>query len=238
MDPRPAPSTRAVEALLGALKGSGKPFIYTSGVWVYGDTRGSMAGECRCCTRRLMSPGGRRRRVGPRIESPTACRARCCAQAWSMAGAAAASPPCSATPASMALVKCRRRREPLVDDPRDDPGRAFTSACSPSRRRRAVRGTAEDRPSRFRKIALAVTRACGIEGNIEVVPLDQARATLGPMADCLVLDQRVGSTKATRYFGWSAHQPSISMRSSRALTSLLEPDRPVLAALPPRREIE
>jgi nucleoside-diphosphate-sugar epimerase len=64
-------------------------------------------------------------------------------------------------------------------------------------------------PQPVRKIALAVTRACGIEGNIEVVPLDQARATLGPMADCLVLDQRVGSTKATRYFGWSAHQPSI-----------------------------
>jgi len=29
-------------------------------------------------------------------------------------------------------------------------------------------------PQPVRKIALAVTRACGIEGNIEVVPLDQA----------------------------------------------------------------
>jgi len=34
---------------------------------------------------------------------PHGVQARCCAQAWSMAGAAAASPPCSATPASMAL---------------------------------------------------------------------------------------------------------------------------------------
>jgi hypothetical protein len=64
-------------------------------------------------------------------------------------------------------------------------------------------------PQPVRKIALAVTRTCGIEGRIDVVPLDQARAALGPMADCLVLDQRVGSTKATRYFGWSAHRPSI-----------------------------
>jgi hypothetical protein len=29
------------------------------------------------------------------------------------------------------------------------------------------------------------------------------------MAACLALDQRVGSTKAMGYFGWSAHRPSI-----------------------------
>jgi len=35
----------AVETMLSALAGSGKPFLYTSGVWVMGDTGGRIAGE-------------------------------------------------------------------------------------------------------------------------------------------------------------------------------------------------
>jgi nucleoside-diphosphate-sugar epimerase len=35
----------AVAAMLGALAGSGKPFVYTSGVWVLGDTGGGVSDE-------------------------------------------------------------------------------------------------------------------------------------------------------------------------------------------------
>jgi uncharacterized protein YbjT (DUF2867 family) len=35
----------ATRALLAALAGTGKPFVYTSGVWVLGDTGGAIAGE-------------------------------------------------------------------------------------------------------------------------------------------------------------------------------------------------
>jgi hypothetical protein len=31
--------------MLTALEGSGKPFLYTSGIWVLGDTGGQIAGE-------------------------------------------------------------------------------------------------------------------------------------------------------------------------------------------------
>src|SRR3954467_10532605 len=35
----------AVDAILRALDGSGKPFVYTSGIWVYGDTKGRIVDE-------------------------------------------------------------------------------------------------------------------------------------------------------------------------------------------------
>src|SRR5712692_1954493 len=35
----------AVRAMLEALRGSGRPFVYTSGVWVLGDTGGQIADE-------------------------------------------------------------------------------------------------------------------------------------------------------------------------------------------------
>ncbi len=35
----------AIEAILGALAGSGKPFLYTSGIWVHGDTGGAVVDE-------------------------------------------------------------------------------------------------------------------------------------------------------------------------------------------------
>src|SRR6266852_1050625 len=35
----------AVQAMLDALSGSGKPFVYTSGVWVLGDTSDKIADE-------------------------------------------------------------------------------------------------------------------------------------------------------------------------------------------------
>src|SRR5450432_661774 len=35
----------AIDAILGALSGTGKPFLYTSGIWVLGDTGGQEADE-------------------------------------------------------------------------------------------------------------------------------------------------------------------------------------------------
>jgi nucleoside-diphosphate-sugar epimerase len=64
-------------------------------------------------------------------------------------------------------------------------------------------------PQPVRKIALAVARSCGLEGRVESVPIEQARAELGSLADCLALDQKIGSTKAARYFGWTVRQPSV-----------------------------
>ncbi len=199
----------AVEAILAALAGSGKPFIYTSGVWVYGDTQGRTAGEVsmlhppafvawRPAVEELVfesKPRGvqgvvlRPGMVYGRRGGFVAAMFRDARQHGAVKVVGDGGNHWSSIHADdLAELYVRVINEPAA-------GELFV-ACG-------------GMPQPVRKIALAVTRACGIEGKIEFIPLEQARAALGPMADCLVLDQRVGSTKATRYFGWSPRRPSI-----------------------------
>ena len=50
--------------------------------------------------------------------------------------------------------------------------------------------------------AQAASRAAGKGGKVNVLPLADARATMGAFADCLALDQHVDSRKAVSLLGW------------------------------------
>lgn len=50
--------------------------------------------------------------------------------------------------------------------------------------------------------ARAASRAAGREGNVECLPLGEARTRMGAFADCLALDQHVDSRKAASLLGW------------------------------------
>lgn len=50
--------------------------------------------------------------------------------------------------------------------------------------------------------AQAASRAAGRNGAVESVPVEEAAKKLGPMAEALTLNQHVDSTKAVRLLGW------------------------------------
>jgi len=52
------------------------------------------------------------------------------------------------------------------------------------------------------EMATAAARATGYRGEIRPVPLAEARKTMGDFADALALDQRVDAGKAARLLGW------------------------------------
>lgn len=52
------------------------------------------------------------------------------------------------------------------------------------------------------EMAEAVARATGYTGQTQFIPADEASYTLDGFAECLTLDQRVDSSKATRLLGW------------------------------------
>jgi nucleoside-diphosphate-sugar epimerase len=68
----------------------------------------------------------------------------------------------------------------------------------------ATDGSAEP----LRDIAEAFLEAAG-GGSLQPWPLDEAKVTLGPLADALALDQRVSSEKARRTLGWTPKYTSI-----------------------------
>jgi nucleoside-diphosphate-sugar epimerase len=64
-------------------------------------------------------------------------------------------------------------------------------------------------PVPYVEIARAASRAAGGDGNVEHVPLEEARATLGAYADALALDLQVSGERARRDLGWEPHRPTI-----------------------------
>ncbi|HSB60576.1 MAG TPA: NAD-dependent epimerase/dehydratase family protein [Vicinamibacteria bacterium] len=60
----------------------------------------------------------------------------------------------------------------------------------------------EARRESVRACAEAASRAAGKGGAVAVVPLAEARRAMGPFADALVLDQAVDPAKAKRRLGW------------------------------------
>jgi nucleoside-diphosphate-sugar epimerase len=52
------------------------------------------------------------------------------------------------------------------------------------------------------EMAEAAARAAGHEGSVRRLPVDEAAVTMGELADCLALDQHVDGRKAVQRLGW------------------------------------
>ncbi len=64
-------------------------------------------------------------------------------------------------------------------------------------------------PVPYIEIARAASRAAGGDGTVEHLPIDAARARMGPFADALAADLQVSSERARRELGWEPHRPTI-----------------------------
>jgi nucleoside-diphosphate-sugar epimerase len=199
----------AVDAMLDELAGSGRAFVYTSGVWVYGDTKGRMLGE----VARLNPP--------PLVAWRPAVEERVLE---------AASRDIMTTVLRPGMVFGRgggflkglfdsagqHREVRVVGDGDnhwstihlDDLAELYRLAVAEPQRGELFLATG-GMPQQVKKIALAVARQCGLEGKVASIPVEQARETLGAMAGCLVMDSKLGSTKAARFFGWCVNKPSV-----------------------------
>ncbi len=200
----------AVEVLLGALEGSGKPLVYSSGVWVMGDTRGRLLGEvsglnpppmvawrpaveelvldaaARGIRTMVLRPGTVFGRKGGRVAEMFEQARRDGVVRIVGDGKNCWS---MVHVDDLADLYCRAVAEPVG-------GEVFL-ACG-------------GMPQPVGEIARAVAAACGIgEKKVECIPVEEARAQMGPLADCLAMDCRAGSTKAARYFGWTVRRPSV-----------------------------
>ena len=193
----------AVHAMLDALRGSGKPFVYTSGIWVLGDTGGKVADESwpinplpmvawRPAVEQLVleaaGTGIRSVVIRPGV-------------VYGRGGGIPADFAKSARESGMVrYVGTGENRWPIIhaDDLADLYVRAFLQAPAG-----AVFHATDGSAYRVREIAQAAS------ANTQSWPLEDARKTLGGYADALVLDQLLSSEKAKRTLGWQPHAVSI-----------------------------
>ncbi|MCS7026064.1 MAG: SDR family oxidoreductase [Bryobacteraceae bacterium] len=194
---------QAVRAMLEAMARSNKPFLYTSGVWVLGDTKGHVAGEMwkprppaivawRLAVERLVLTAGERGVRGMVIRPAmvygrgggfVAGLVQQAKQKGCVEIAGTGENHMSFVPVEgLAKLYVLAVESPLS-------GELFLAADGPAF---TVRSLAEATGAR-----------------VETVPLELARQKFGPVADALVMDQRVMSTKAGRLLGWNPRYPSV-----------------------------
>jgi nucleoside-diphosphate-sugar epimerase len=197
----------AVDAILHALEGSGKPFIYTSGIWSHGDTGGHVVDETtpprplpmvqwrQAVEDRVLAAAGRNIRTI--VIRPAIVYGR----SGGIPGGFVES---ARSEGAARMVGKGETRWPLVfvDDLADLYLRALEQA-PPGTLLLGVSGPAV----RVRDLATAASRGAGANGRVFAWPLDEARAELGEYADALALDQQASSERARKMLGWQPRGP-------------------------------
>jgi nucleoside-diphosphate-sugar epimerase len=199
----------AITLVLELLKGTEKPMVYTSGVWVLGDTGGQVMDESAPVNPAALvawRPGVEQLVLAAAADNVRAIVIRP-GIVYGRGGGIAADFIQSAQKSGAArYVGTGENRWPVVHV--DDLADLFAIAMD-----RASAGSlyhaADGSAHRVKEIAEAASFGAGAGGWTESWPLAEARKTLGPYADALVLDQQVSAEKARRELAWSPHRPSI-----------------------------
>jgi len=199
----------AVDAILDALAGSNKPFVYTSGIWSHGDTGSKVVDETwppnpaelvrwrQKVEDRVLE--GAKRGIRSVVIRPAIVYGR-------GGGIPAGFVESARKEGAARYVGTGKNLWPLVhvDDLADlyllalenaPPGTLLLGVSGPSQR--------------VSEIAAAASRGAGAGGRTVATPLEEARKKLGAYADALVLDQQASGRRAQELLGWKPRRPDV-----------------------------
>ena len=198
-----------VRAILKALEGTGKPFVYTSGVWVLGSTGDKVADENApvnptplVAQRPAMEQevlSYKNRGVRAIVIRPALVYGRGGSIPKMIAKSAR-------DDGAARYVGDGQNRWPFVEV--GDLAQLYVLAlekAAPGSLYHAAHG-----PSfRVQEVAEAASIGAGAKGKTQAVPLAEARKTMGAFADALALDQLISGEKAVKELGWSPRAASV-----------------------------
>lgn len=199
----------AVRAILKAIEGSGKPFVYTSGVWVLGSTGDKPATE-----ETPVNPTplvAHRPAIEQEVLSAKDRGVRSIVIRPALVYGRGGSIPAMLVKSARETGATRyvgdgKNRWPFVNV--DDLAQLYVLALE-----KAPTGSlynATSGPSyRLAEVAEAASIGAGAKGKTESWPLEEARKALHAFADALVLDQQIDSAKARKELGWSPRAGSV-----------------------------
>jgi nucleoside-diphosphate-sugar epimerase len=205
----PHAEAAALTALVEALRGSDKPLIYTSGVWVYGNTGGQAADEDALPNPPLFlahRPLLERTVLDGAAQGVRAIVIRA-ANVYGDGGG---------LPAMWTSTARQSGAARFVGDGtnhwanvhRGDLATLYLLALE-----RAAAGAiyngGDETSFTVREMAQAASIGAGAGGAVAAWPLEEARLALGPFVDGLVLDTRIDSDRARRQLGWRTRSTTI-----------------------------
>jgi len=201
----PETEPRAAEAIVAALSGSGKPFVLTSGIWVYGAT-GAVPATEETPLNPFFLVAWR-----PAVE-------RSVLDAKGMRGIVVRPGMVYGNGGGLVRVllgqaqKTKKVRLPGDGQNHwppvhvDDLAELYTLALEKAPAGSVLNGTSDDAIT-LEQIGKDVAALLG-GLPVEHVPLEEARAQMGPLADALAMDQRVESPRSRALLGWKPTRPS------------------------------
>jgi nucleoside-diphosphate-sugar epimerase len=189
-----------VDAFVAAAASAPKTLVYTSGVWVIGNTGDHAAEETdplRPLAKVAWRPAHEQRILTASGARSIVLRPGCVyGAAGGLTGAWFAE---ARNEKAIAIVGDGKQRWAMVhvDDLADVYVRAVESSLSGE-----VFNFADASRATVGEMAGAAARAAGHPGALSYLPLVEAAKTMGAFAECLAVDQRVNSQKAERLLGW------------------------------------
>jgi nucleoside-diphosphate-sugar epimerase len=205
----PAVDGPAIDAILDALAGSNKPFVYTSGIWSHGDTGDVVVDETTPPKPAALVQW--RQAVEDRVREGAKRGIRTVvirpAIVYGRGGGIPAGFVDSARKEGAArYVGTGENRWPFVHV--DDLADLYLLALERAPAGSLLLGVSG--PSHpVRDVAAAASRAAGAGGRTAAWPLEEARKTLGAYADALVLDQQASGRRAQETLGWHPRRPDV-----------------------------
>jgi len=205
----PQVDAEVVRAILQALEGTGKPFVYTSGVWVLGSTGEKVADE-----QTPVNPTplvAHRPAVEQEVLEFKGRGVRTIVIRPALVYGRGGSGPTMFTKSAKETGAARyvgdgQNRWPFVDV--DDLAQLYVLAlekAAPGSLYNAAHG-----PSyRVLEVAEAASIGASAKGKTQAWPLEEARKTMHAFADALVLDQQISGEKAKKELGWSPRAASV-----------------------------
>lgn len=200
---------QAVATLLTALAGTQKPFIYTSGVWVMGNTGVTVANE--------IYPLNPPALVAWRPEVETLVLAAADQGVRSLVirpalvyghggGLLAMLTQAGQSRGAVPVIGTGQQAWPFIHV--DDLATLYVAALEKAPAGMVLIGASGESVSMGR-VALAAAEAVGVGGQVQRLSLDEARQTWGDLADALALDQRVSGNRARYLLHWAPKAPPV-----------------------------
>ena len=215
-DYQPPHDREAVDAFLAGARAAGRPYaiVYTSGVWVLGERpapaaedaptdRPAAAVAWRVGHEKLVLEGGGGRIAAAVIRPGMVYGGR--------GGLFVPWMESALKDGAAAFVGTGRQHWSLVH--REDLAELYRQVLE--RRATGILHGVDGRPELVQDSARAVSSALG-KGAVRAIPVEEARKTMGPVADALAMDQVVVSARA-REVGWAPRRRGFSEEAPRTV---------------------
>jgi nucleoside-diphosphate-sugar epimerase len=199
----------AVERIIESLKGTNKTFIYTSGIWVVGNTGGKAATEetplnpAQLVTWRVETERKVVEAAKQGIRTIVLRPSLVYGHDRGIVGGLIAD---ANKTGEVKFVGEGENRWPTVHV--DDVAEAYVLAFE-----KAKPGSlyiiSSTNAVKVKELAEHIAKSLGIPGKFAGFPVEQARQRLGLFADALTLDQQFDPSKAERELGWQPKRPNI-----------------------------